>query len=260
MRFSLTEGTTTPAITLGGGLVFLPTKNVTGVVAVYDSEESSGENPFDTDDGTTLATEWRFSYELGGLDGGTLLAFLYGFDRDYTVVGASPRAVLQDLLTGRGLKTKHETWAFYGNFSQYVQQWDDGRGWGVFARGSVADKHTSFVQWNVAAGLGGTGLFASRPKDTWGIGVYHLEFPDEGVLVSLLDIDDEQGFEAWYNFEITPWFHVTADLQVIDTAIGQPFADVPSFIVSKGGVLPTGAIATESDTAYLFALRMKIDF
>jgi porin len=32
----------------------------------------------------------------------------------------------------------------------------------------------------------------------------------------LPDIQDVQGVELYYNAAVTPWFHLTADLQVID--------------------------------------------
>jgi porin len=45
------------------------------------------------------------------------------------------------------------------------------------------------------------------------------------------------GVEAYYNAEITPWFHVTADLQVVEPAL----RDIAS-------------------TAFLAGLRAKISF
>jgi porin len=32
----------------------------------------------------------------------------------------------------------------------------------------------------------------------------------------LIPLDNEKGLEIYYNFAITPWFLLTADLQVID--------------------------------------------
>ena len=32
-------------------------------------------------------------------------------------------------------------------------------------------------------------------------------------------VNDEQGVELYYNYAVTPWFRVTADLQWIDPAL-----------------------------------------
>ena len=48
-------------------------------------------------------------------------------------------------------------------------------------------------------------------------------------------VDDVQGAELYYNAEVTPWFHLTADLQVLDPAI------------------------TAQDTAFVLGLRGKIE-
>jgi carbohydrate-selective porin OprB len=76
-----------------------------------------------------------------------------------------------------------------------------------------------------------SGLIQRRSKDVFGIGVFHNELSDgfKGVIGPLLSvaatlknrtltriaIEDTDGFEAYYKAQITPWFAVTADLQVI---------------------------------------------
>jgi porin len=35
----------------------------------------------------------------------------------------------------------------------------------------------------------------------------------------LLEPQEVQGVELYYNAEITPWFHLTGDMQVVDDAI-----------------------------------------
>ncbi len=51
-----------------------------------------------------------------------------------------------------------------------------------------------------------------------------------------LSLQDVQGVELYYNAAITPWFHLTADLQVVEPA------------------------STERDTALVLGLRGKVDF
>jgi len=45
---------------------------------------------------------------------------------------------------------------------------------------------------------------------------------DEDLLQGM-GVDDEVGGEVFYNVAVTPWFHVTLDAQVIDSAL--PLAD-----------------------------------
>ena len=260
-RMSLSEGISTPNVTLGVGIILLPTPNIQGSIVAYDTEESAGSDPFDTDDGTSIGTEWQFSYEMNARPGKQTLGFIYAFDNEFTAFGQDRRGLLRALLPGQTLATEDESWVFYYNGHQYVQ-WNNGRGWGVFGRFSITDGDANPVDWTMAAGLGGTGLLNSRPHDTWGIGYYHLDLVTDGALFNLLDIDNEDGFEIFYNAELTPWFHLTADLQVIDTAIGQPAGGLVP-LIGPGGLLPVaprlGSI-NDSDTAWVFGLRAHVEF
>ena len=58
-----------------------------------------------------------------------------------------------------------------------------------------------------------SGSIPGRDRDTWGLGWYlanisdSIEFP--------VELDTEQGVELFYNIAVTPWLHITPDLQVI---------------------------------------------
>jgi porin len=52
----------------------------------------------------------------------------------------------------------------------------------------------------------------------------------------LTPLEDVQGVELYYNAAITPWFHLTTDVQVIEPA------------------------SSERDTALVLGLRGKVDF
>lgn len=41
----------------------------------------------------------------------------------------------------------------------------------------------------------------------------------EEDLLRDLDVDDEVGGEFYYNIALTPWFHLTLDVQGIDSAL-----------------------------------------
>lgn len=54
-----------------------------------------------------------------------------------------------------------------------------------------------------------------------GAGVFYYDFSDElKDAASLVNfhIEEEVGVEIFYNFALTPWARITADIQVIDPA------------------------------------------
>jgi porin len=79
------------------------------------------------------------------------------------------------------------------------------------------------------------GPIPSRSGDTFGVGYFHNElssgFKDTvGPLLSVaetianrtptrISIEDTDGFEAYYLAQLTPWFAVTGDLQVITETV-----------------------------------------
>ncbi len=62
-----------------------------------------------------------------------------------------------------------------------------------------------------------TGPIRGRENDTFGIGYYHLGISNLPLLKSL-GFGAENGAELFYNIAVTPWFHVTPDLEVVDPA------------------------------------------
>ena len=74
------------------------------------------------------------------------------------------------------------------------------------------------VSWSFVGGLTGEGLFANRPYDGFGVGFYTYNWSRalDQTLDPLIPLDSEKGLELYYKFAVTPWFILTADLQVID--------------------------------------------
>jgi porin len=252
MRLAPVIGAAVPALTtLGAAAIFLPTKNITGQVGFINAEETAGYDPFERDKGTTFLTEWQFGYKLAGLPGKSTVGFVYGFDRKKLDYGVDPRLQLQALLrTGDTVKTNADTWALYYNGHQYIQG-DSKGGWGPFLRAGVSDGHPNPVKWSVAFGLGGVGAGSWRPNDNWGIGAYALGASNEDVL-NRLGIHDEVGFEAFYNAALTPWLHVTADVQYIDSALSG--MNLPGL-----GPLPARNLPGPKE-AWVVGFRTNLDF
>jgi porin len=217
--YSPVEAGVAPAVTLGGGVVLIPIEGVMGSFTVFGSEETAGKNPFALYEGTTFATEWEFEHELGEKPGGMVFGGLYSVNQLRLPFGSVPRLVLEELEAGEEVETDADSWAVFWNGYQYLVG-DEERGMGVFARAGLSDGSPNPVRAHAALGLGGVGLLPGREKDRWGAGMYYQKLAD-GVISQLDGLDDEIGGEVFYNVALTPWMHVTLDVQVIDSAVPQ---------------------------------------
>jgi porin len=120
----------------------------------------------------------------------------------------------------------------------YVSPDDPRQKWGVFGNLGIADDNPSPIHWFASAGISGTSPIAGRKADTFGVGYFYLGVSDrlKNLAPILLPLKDEHGVELYYNVAVTPWCHITPDLQVIT-----PYRDM-------------------ADASLLFGLRAKIDF
>jgi porin len=75
-------------------------------------------------------------------------------------------------------------------------------------------------------GVGGTGLIPGRSLDNWGLGYYYAVLSPylKDSLAPSLRIRDEQGWEIFYNFAVTPWLVLGADLQIIRPSLANETA------------------------------------
>jgi porin len=92
------------------------------------------------------------------------------------------------------------------------------RGVGVFGRLGVSDGNPDFMKFFGSFGVGGKGVFESRPLDQFGLGYYFINIANptiQGPLQTRSFLRDEYGFEAYYNFAITPWLKLTPDIQIV---------------------------------------------
>jgi porin len=91
----------------------------------------------------------------------------------------------------------------------------------VFGRAAIGDDQVNPLPWFFSFGIGGNSPMQGRHQDTFGAGWYLAGTSDEigTILTTVLGpIEDGQAVELFYNYQFTPWCHITPDLQFIDPA------------------------------------------
>lgn len=137
--------------------------------------------------------------------------------------------------------TEGGNWAFAYNFDQYLwsRPEDPTQGWGLFGSFGWSPGETNPVAESYSFGIGGKGMIEGRPKDKFGVGYYYINMTND--FPALFSTNAEQGVELFYNIEITPWLHITPDLQVI---------------IDPGGNTGDG----QREPAIVYGLRAQMNF
>jgi porin len=114
---------------------------------------------------------------------------------------------------------KSNAWSVTYRFDQVLNAAPDNskRNWTVSGDVGITDGDPDPIHWFANVALVGNGPFRSRGDDTLGIGYYHLQASNLAFLKAL-GFGAENGVELFYNAALTPWFHLTPDLQVVDPA------------------------------------------
>ncbi len=202
-----------------GGIVSLRTDPINWTLMVYDPHDRVRQYwPDDLfSDGVIVNLSASYAGTLAGRKTIYKIGGIYS-----TQEGIN----LRDTLLPPELVTTTKRGSYNVNFEfthlLYENKDRPGDGWGFFVRGGFSDANPNPIQTYVSGGIGGKGLFSSRPNDSFGVGYFYYNFSDElkSAVRPVLSLGDEQGGEIYYNFGVTPWFHVTADLQIIDPATG----------------------------------------
>ncbi len=222
-NFNPAPATTIPLNALAAGAILLPTKWLTLTTLVIDSEGTATRSGFDTvfKRGTSLFQVAEFSIKPLGLPGHQRIGWTWS-DKSRIQFEQTPRAIIAAIITGStaGLSRKSSDWSFIYDFDQYLYTvpGKQDQGFGLFGRIGVTDGEVNPVQQFYSIGLGGKGLIPGRDRDSFGIGYYYLVLSDKLPQLIQRGARDEQGLELYYNLAVTPWFHLTPDLQIISPA------------------------------------------
>jgi porin len=232
---------------MGGGVLFIPVEWFKLSTLVLDTEGSADVSGFETvfKRATTVYQMAEATIKPLGQEGHQRVSWAWS-DKANIDLQQDPFALLKQAIKfklGLGpaptLTRDDETWTVCYDFDQYVytKPGTKDQGIGLFGRFGTSDEGTNPIGQFYSLGVGGKGMIPSRDNDTFGVGYYYLHLSDELGPIVRRFVEDEQGVEMYYNIAVTPWLHVSPDLQVIDPGKGR-----------------------DSDTAVVAGIRMRIDF
>lgn len=218
--FNPIMGRTVPYSTFGVGAAYLAEGFPIASLTAFDPRERATDGLDDLyEDGVTIVPSLLLPTQLFGRPGVMHLGGTYS-TANYRSIDPEAYLELPPEVIAAGGPIESESWSLYANFFQSL--WMDprveNRGWGIFGAFGVSDGNPNPVRFVASGGVGGRSMLAGRTLDTFGVGYFYLGLSDNFVtLVSpFIALQDEHGFEAFYNFAVTPWCRLTYDLQVVN--------------------------------------------
>ena len=251
---------TVPYSTLGTGLIALPTKDPKEAIATLFLMSANGKpttSGFENlnDDAIVIAAEGRLRTDFFSRTGHQVFGTTFSNKKF-----ASIDQRLASIVELRRLTPEKGSWNIFYNFDQYLYEPKKGedRAIGLFGRLGVSDGNPNPMKFFSSFGVGGKGVFESRPHDRFGLGFYYMNIDHpslQGALKTVKFLRDEYGFEAFYNFAITPWLMLTPDLQVIRGA------QTDQLSISTGPLgLLSGNDKKSIGTTTVLGLRLQVVF
>ena len=200
-----------------GGILSVRQAPVVWTFMVYDPEDRTRDylpgDLFDT--GVNVSASVRYGTTLAGRTSSIALTAIYS---------TADALDLRDVLLPPGLETgiRSDSWHVGLHVSHFLRESavSPGDGWGLFVRMGASDGNPNPFQAWISGGIGGRGLFASRPDDRFGIGYFYYSLSDDlqRAVAPFTRVDNEQGIETFYDLPATPWLRVAIDLQYVNPA------------------------------------------
>ena len=216
---------------LMGALLSVRTEPATFGLLVYDPENKTNKTGFENffTNGVGILGTANFPVTIAGLGGHQGLTALYSTEPGNDLEDIGDTLIPPFPQGAPGIKNGRYNFAYY--FDQYLYQSkaNPKEGVGLFGQFGISDGNPNRLQFLAIAGVGGTGLIPGRSLDNWGVGYYYAGVSStlKDLLAPIVNIRNEQGVEVFYNFAMTPWFILGADLQIIDPSLANETAVIP---------------------------------
>lgn len=235
-------GRTMNYATLGAGAAILKNGQAVASFTVYDTHDATTTTGFENafQDGAVFYPTVTFPTTFFDVPGHHSLWGAYS-SGSYEIVDEQSLNQIPPVLQGAPpLTLERGSWWVTYVFDQalWVDPTDPTRMWGVFGNFGISDGEPNPIGWSAILGVGGSSPIPGRRRDTFGIAYYYLGFSDDfkDVARTITPVRDEHGVELFYNVAVTPWCHITTDVQVITPALD------------------------DAETSLVLGVRAKIDF
>jgi len=225
-----------PYTPLGSALVWAPSPHHTVALLGTQAKGNATTSGFDNFNGEyTIGGQYQYSTKLADRLPGNYRLLLGYSKKDLLAFDIDPRHLIGEIIGIIPPVSYHENYAAIVNFDQYLWTRDEGSapadapsrkglppvGMGIFFRAGWAPADRNVIDQFYSFGIGGYGMIPGRDRDRWGLGWAGTHISsDLRRDAALLGTDlnaFEHGFEAFYNFALTPATHITANVQVIDS-------------------------------------------
>jgi porin len=219
MQFNLSRSYLLPS-TLGAGFTIRDEVEPVFNFYLLDTHYTPDTSGFSTlfSNGVVVYGEYRQRTNWFDLPGHSTFGFLYS-NATRTALDTDPYVLLRLVLSGTTLPKKDSAWTVTYHLDQvlYADSDDPTRNWTLNSDLGLTDGNPNPIHWFANVALVGNGPIRGRDNDMVGFGYYHLGVSNLPIF-TIHGIGAENGVELFYNAALTPWFHVTPDLQVLDPA------------------------------------------
>lgn len=206
--------------TITGALLEVPTEKVLYRLWVYDPDSQYQRSGFETafESGVGFLGSVTFPVKIGGKPGYYALK-LSGSTRDDINADSLPSVLIPSPGSGFG-NQKGEFAAVLAGY-QYLDVYPEapGKGWGIFGQVYMSNGDPTFLDRSAMLGISGNPRF--RPQDRFGAAWFRYSLTNQLVraLDQRLALQDEEGVEYFYTLGLSSNVQVTANIQVIDSAV-----------------------------------------
>lgn len=206
--------------TITGALLEVPTEKVLYRLWVFDPDSQYQRSGFETafKSGVGFLGSVTFPVKVGGKPGFYALK-LSGSTRDDINADSLPAALVP--APGSRFGNSRGEFAVVLAGYQYLSVYPEapGKGWGIFGQVYVSQGDPTFLDRSAMLGVSGNPRF--RPQDRFGAAWFRYSLTDRlvTVLAPRVALQDEEGVELFYTLGLSKQLQLTADVQLIDSAV-----------------------------------------
>jgi len=206
---------------LGVGITKLNEGRVQGSLSVFNTANAATNSSFNElfENGAIILGYYRIFTNFGDLPGSHALLGVYS-SGTYTSLDPTTWIILPPIGVIPGQETGTWSLTYFYEKKLWIDRQNPQRNVDLLTSWGLSDGNPSPVSWAGNVAIQGTGLNQYRPQDSVGVSYFHTSLSSDFKRLAspVLDLEDINGIELYYNSAITPWFQLTPDLQIITPA------------------------------------------